>query len=84
MIIKGKYNNAVIYTTVIEDDAKQQIKDMCNSSVFKDSVIRIMPDVHSGAGCTIGTTMTIKDKVVPNMVGVDIGCGMEVIELKDA
>lgn len=84
MIIKGKYNNAVIYTTVIEDDAKKQIKDMCNSSVFKDSVIRIMPDVHSGAGCTIGTTMTIKDKVVPNMVGVDIGCGMEVIELKDA
>ena len=83
MEIKGKFNSAKIYTTIVDDGAKAQIQAMCDSEVFKNSKIRIMPDVHAGTGCTIGTTMTIIDKVVPNMVGVDIGCGMEVSVLKE-
>ncbi len=83
MIIQGKYNKAKIFTDVIEKGAIEQIQAACDSPVFKGLKIRIMPDVHSGAGCTIGTTMTIKDKIVPNMVGVDIGCGMELVQLKE-
>lgn len=82
MIIQGKYNTAKIFTEVIEDGAIEQIKALCDFSAFKESKIRVMPDVHAGAGCTIGTTMTIKDRIVPNMVGVDIGCGMELVELE--
>lgn len=82
-IIQGKYNEAKIYTDVVDDRAVAQIQAMCDSPVFKQSKIRIMPDVHAGAGCTIGTTMTIKDKIVPNMVGVDIGCGMELVRIAE-
>lgn len=74
--IKGKFNTAVCYTNELEPTAYEQIESVCNQQAFKDSKIRIMPDVHAGKGCTIGTSMTITDKVVPNMVGVDIGCGM--------
>lgn len=81
--VNGKYNDALIFTDIVEDDAISQIELLCNQEFVKDSKIRIMPDVHSGAGCTIGTTMTIKDKVVPNLVGVDIGCGMEIVKLKN-
>ena len=79
--IKGKFNTAVCFTNDIEKGAQEQITDVCNHEAFKDSKIRIMPDVHEGKGCTIGTTMTVKDKVVPNMVGVDIGCGMYTVYL---
>ena len=82
MVIKGKYNTAKIFTDVIESVAIEQIQAMCDFAAFKGQKIRIMPDVHAGAGCTIGTTMTIKDKIAPNMVGVDIGCGMELALLK--
>ena len=82
-LIQGKYNEAKIFTDVVEEGAIAQIQTMCDSPVFKESKIRVMPDVHAGAGCTIGTTMTIKDKVVPNMVGVDIGCGMELIAIQE-
>ena len=82
-LIKGKYNEAKIFTDVVDEGAIAQIQEICNSPVFRASKIRIMPDVHAGAGCTIGTTMTITDKVVPNMVGVDIGCGMELIAIKE-
>ncbi|MDE6691227.1 MAG: RtcB family protein, partial [Clostridia bacterium] len=81
MVIQGKYNTAKIFTDVIEDGAIEQIQAACDFAAFKGLKIRIMPDVHAGAGCTIGTTMTIKNKIVPNMVGVDIGCGMEVVQL---
>ncbi|SFG54030.1 RNA-splicing ligase RtcB, repairs tRNA damage [Desulfotomaculum arcticum] len=81
--IKGKYNNAIIYIDNIDPNAIAQIKTLCNQEFVKGSKIRIMPDVHSGVGCTIGTTMTITDKVVPNLVGVDIGCGMEVVKLQN-
>ena len=82
-IINGKYNEAKIFTDVVEDEAIAQIQTICDSSAFSQSKIRIMPDVHAGAGCTIGTTMTITDKIVPNMVGVDIGCGMELIRIEE-
>jgi len=82
IVIKGKYNIAKVFTGNLEGEAKSQILELCDQEFVKDSVIRIMPDAHAGAGCTIGTTMTISDKVVPNLVGVDIGCGMETIKLK--
>lgn len=77
--LQGKYNEAKVFTTNVEKTAAGQIIDLCNQEFVKDSKIRIMPDTHAGAGCTIGTTMTIQDKIVPNLVGVDIGCGMEVV-----
>ncbi len=83
LILNGKYNSAKVFTDVIEQDAITQIIAFCNQPVCEGSQIRIMPDVHAGAGCTIGTTMTIKDKVIPNLVGVDIGCGMETVMLKE-
>lgn len=82
-IVEGIYNTAKVYTDVVEDGALAQIKVLCDQAFAKDSRIRVMPDVHAGAGCTIGTTMTIKDAVVPNLVGVDIGCGMETVKLKN-
>ena len=74
--IKGKENTAVCFATIIEDEAIEQIRRMCDYDFTAGSKIRIMPDVHAGKGCTIGTTMTVTDKAVPNIVGVDIGCGM--------
>lgn len=79
--IKGKINTAFCYATVVEDEAIEQIRRMCDYEFTADSKIRIMPDVHAGKGCTIGTTMTVVDKAVPNIVGVDIGCGMYTVEL---
>lgn len=82
--IKGKVNTAVCYAKVVEDEAIEQIRRMCDYPMTEGSKIRIMPDVHSGKGCTIGTTMTITDKAVPNVVGVDIGCGMYTVDLGKA
>lgn len=82
LTIKGKYNEAKVYTDYLEDSTIGQIMSLCNQEFAKESQIRIMPDTHSGSGCVIGTTMTIKDKVVPNLVGVDIGCGLHVVKLK--
>lgn len=79
--IKGKVNTAICYATVVEDEAIGQIRRMCDYEITYDSRIRIMSDVHAGKGCTIGTTMTITDKAVPNIVGVDIGCGMYTVDL---
>lgn len=81
--LNGKYNSAKVFTNTIDEDAVAQIIEICNQPLSKGSRIRIMPDVHAGAGCTIGTTMTVTDKVVPNIVGVDIGCGMETVRLKE-
>ncbi len=79
--IKGKVNIAICYASVIENDAIEQIRRMCDYEFTEGSKIRIMPDVHSGKGCTIGTTMTVIDKAVPNIVGVDLGCGMYTVNL---
>jgi len=83
MIIEGRFNTAKVFTDVIDDESIRQIKELLNQEFFSDSKIRLMPDVHAGAGCTIGTTMTIKDKIVANLVGVDISCGMRVAKLKE-
>jgi len=79
--ISGKVNTAICYARVVEDEAIEQIRRMCDYIITEGSRIRIMPDVHAGKGCTIGTTMTINDKAVPNIVGVDIGCGMYTVKL---
>ena len=74
-------NDVVIYAETIEIEAKEQIRKLAQHPVSDCSKIRIMPDAHAGAGCTIGTTMTITDRVCPNLVGVDIGCGMFAVNL---
>ena len=81
--IKGRSNVALCFAETIDEKAAAQIQALCDRPEFAESKIRIMPDVHAGKGCTIGTTMTITDKVVPSMVGVDIGCGMETVRLAD-
>ncbi|MBQ2712004.1 MAG: RtcB family protein [Clostridia bacterium] len=72
----GRYNTAKCFAFTMGELAREQILAICNQSAFSSAKIRIMPDVHEGTGCTIGTTLTVTDKVVPFMVGVDIGCGM--------
>ncbi|MCI9273892.1 MAG: RtcB family protein [Clostridiales bacterium] len=81
--LQGKYNTAKVFSHVVDEDSIAQIILLCNQEFTQGSRIRLMPDVHAGAGCTVGTTMTITDRVVPNLVGVDIGCGMETILLKE-
>ena len=81
--VTGKHNQAKIFTDVIDQASIAQVIELCNQEFAAGSRIRLMPDIHAGAGCTIGTTMTITDKVVPNLVGVDIGCGMETIRVRE-
>ena len=81
--IKGKYNEAKIFTDIVDSTSIAQVQELCNQEFTAGSRIRLMPDIHAGAGCTIGTTMTIADKVVPNLVGVDIGCGMETTRIRE-
>ena len=81
--IRGKYNEAKIFTDVADSASIAQVQQLCDQEFAAGSRIRLMPDIHAGAGCTIGTTMTITDKVVPNLVGVDIGCGMETIRIRE-
>lgn len=79
--IYGKYTNAIVYADILDDKTKEQIKTLIDQEFMKDIKVRIMADCHAGAGCVIGTTLEIKDKIVPNLVGVDIGCGMLCIKL---
>lgn len=79
--IKGAVTTAICYANIIEEEAVEQIRRMCDQEFTRDCQVRIMPDVHAGKGCTIGTTMTVRDKAVPNVVGVDIGCGMYTVNL---
>ena len=79
--IQGKINTAICYAKIVEESAIEQIRRMCDYELTENSRVRIMPDVHAGKGCTIGTTMTVVDKVCPNIVGVDIGCGMYTVKL---
>ena len=81
--LKGKYASCKVFTEVIDQNAISQLINLLNQPMAEGQTIRVMPDVHAGAGCTIGTTMTITDKVVPNLVGVDIGCAIEVIKIKE-
>ena len=81
--IEGKVTTAVCYAKIVEEEAIEQIRRMCSYPLTQGSRVRIMPDVHAGKGCTIGTTMTITDKACPNVVGVDIGCGMYTVRLAE-
>ncbi|MCI8797424.1 MAG: RtcB family protein [Dorea sp.] len=81
--LRGKYNEAKVFTDVVDEASISQVLLLLNQEFVVGSKIRLMPDIHAGSGCTIGTTMTITDKIVPNLVGVDIGCGMEVIKIKE-
>ena len=80
--VEGIYNTAKIFTDIIDEKSLEQVKVLCNQEFISGQKIRLMPDIHAGAGCTIGTTMTIGDKIVPNLVGVDIGCGMETLVIR--
>ena len=81
--IQGKFSQAKIYTDVVDEKSLEQVQLLCDQPFTEGARIRMMPDIHAGAGCTIGTTMTITDKIVPNLVGVDIGCGMYAIQLEE-
>ena len=81
--IKGTYNDAKIFTDTADESSLAQVRLLLNQEFVSGSRIRMMPDIHAGAGCTIGTSMTITDKIVPNLVGVDIGCGVETALIKE-
>ena len=81
--IKGSYTTAVVYTEELDDASISQIFQICNQKSMEGCHIAIMPDVHMGSSCCVGTSIVLKDKVIPSLVGVDIGCGMEVVKLKE-
>ena len=81
--LQGKYASALVYTDVVDNESISQVINLLNQPYVAGSRVRMMPDIHAGAGCTVGTTMTITDKVCPNLVGVDIGCGMETIRIRE-
>lgn len=81
--LRGKYGEAKVFTDVVDQESISQVISLLNQPYVEGSRVRMMPDIHAGAGCTIGTTMTITDKICPNLVGVDIGCGMETIRIKE-
>lgn len=74
--IRGNYNTAKVFTDVLDEVCAEQIKGLLDLEVFKDAQVRIMPDCHAGASCVIGFTANLGEKIIPNVVGVDIGCGM--------
>lgn len=81
--LQGKYATAKVFTDVVDNESISQVINLLNQPYAEGSHVRMMPDIHAGAGCTIGTTMTIRDKICPNLVGVDIGCGMETVRIKE-
>ena len=81
--VSGKYNSAKIFTDVVDQASIAQVIALCSQEFSRGSRIRMMPDIHAGKGCTVGTTMTVTDKVCPSLVGVDIGCGMETVRLRE-
>lgn len=82
-VVKGIYNEAKIFTDIVDEACVEQIKGLLDLEVFREAKVRIMPDCHAGASCVIGFTADLGDKVIPNIVGVDIGCGMLTLELGD-
>ena len=81
--LRGKYAEAKVFTDVVDQESISQVISLLNQPYAQGSRVRMMPDIHAGAGCTVGTTMTIGDKICPNLVGVDIGCGMETVRIKE-
>lgn len=80
---KGKYAEAKVFLNMVEETAASQIMSLLNHPISENANPRFMPDTHAGAGCVIGTTMLVGNIVIPNLVGVDIGCGVFVFELGD-
>lgn len=83
IVLNGKYNEAKIFTDAVDEASESQVRLLLDQEFTRGSRIRMMPDIHAGVGCTIGTTMTVADKIVPNLVGVDIGCGMETVTVRE-
>lgn len=81
--LNGKHNSCKVFTDIIDNETISQLITLLNQPFAAESQIRIMPDTHAGKGCVIGTTMTLHDKVVPDLVGCDIGCGMLTVQLKE-
>ena len=81
--LRGKYAEAKVFTDVVDQDSISQVICLLNQPYMAGSRVRMMPDIHAGLGCTIGTTITVGDQICPNLVGVDIGCGMETIRVKE-
>ena len=81
--LQGKRNSAIVFADKIDKSTKTQISELLREEAYADSKIRIMPDTHSGKNVAVGTTMTVKNRIAPSLVGVDIGCGMEVVFLKE-
>lgn len=79
--IRGKYSTASVYSDILEDTARQQLQTLCDQPFVENCKIRVMPDVHAGSGCVIGFTADLGALVIPNIVGVDIGCGMLTVDL---
>ncbi|MBQ5841833.1 MAG: RtcB family protein, partial [Clostridia bacterium] len=79
--LKGKRNSALIFADKIDKQTKTQLSDILRNEAYSDSKIRIMPDTHSGKYVPVGTTMTVSNRIAPSLVGVYIGCGMEVVYL---
>lgn len=79
--LKGRYASAKIFTDLVDEKSIEQVRTLLDQEFVSGSKIRMMPDIHAGAGCTIGTTMTVRDRICPNLVGVDIGCGMLTVKL---
>lgn len=82
--LRGKYNTAKVFTDVVDNESISQVIELLNQPYVEGEQLRMMPDIHAGAGCTIGTTLTINNKICPNLVGVDIGCGMEVVRIEES
>ena len=81
--LQGKRNSAIVFADKLDRPTKTQICELLREEAYADSKIRIMPDTHSGKNVAVGTTMTVKNRISPSLVGVDIGCGMEVVFLKE-
>ena len=81
--IQTKQNTAKVFTDNLDKPTKQQIAATARDPAYADAKIRVMPDTHAGRGCVIGLTMTLRGRVSPSLVGVDVGCGMEVVKLRN-
>ena len=80
-VVEGRYNSAKVFTNVLDENCIDQIKGLLDLEAFREAQVRIMPDCHAGSSCVIGFTADLGDKIIPNIVGVDIGCGMLTVEL---
>ena len=80
-VVEGRYNSAKVFTNVLDENCIDQIKGLLDLEAFREAQVRIMPDCHAGSSCVIGFTADLGDKIIPNIVGVDIGCGMRTVEL---